>query len=210
MQDNSYTHFVIIFLLVTIAANLFILDIAVFSPNSPIRTSQVATVATTPIPIQAGATCPDSCVSLIDEATTNVTPVKAGVELNTESFQQSSPREYYIPLGSGTTNKSEWENLTATETVIDPSLYGNIKEAYFIASLGNPTQNGQVEAQLINVTDKHPVWGSHVILNGPASQTITSSKITLDHGSKLYRVQMKSTLSYTASVDNAKIRIVAQ
>jgi hypothetical protein len=113
-------------------------------------------------------------------------------------------------LGSGSTDKTDWDNLTATETIIDPGNYGTIKEAYFIVSLKNPTQNGQTDVQLYNVTDKHPVWGSHVVMNGPQSQTINSNSIQLDKGAKLYRVQLKSSLGYSVSVENAKIRIVSE
>ncbi|MBI4990680.1 hypothetical protein HZB96_01135 [Candidatus Gottesmanbacteria bacterium] len=214
MQDNSPTHLILIGLLMIIAVNLFVLDLKVFTPSS-IQLSDVSTVNTSPTPLispissnLSNLSCPASCLSAIQQATTS-----AGLGSNLlqgRAFQTASgqSRETYIPLGSGSTSKSNWDDLTATETVIDPGNYGNIKEAYFIASLRNPTQNGQAEAQLYNVTDKHPVWGSQVTMNGPSSQTITSGKITLDNGTKLYRVQLKSTLSYQAFLDNAKIRIM--
>lgn len=199
-----------------IAVNLFILDLKVFTP-SPIQLSDISTVNTSPTPLispissnLSNLSCPASCLSAIQQATTAAgldSNLLQGHALQTAAGQS---RETYIPLGSGSTSKSNWEDITATETVIDPGNYGNIKEAVFLASLRNPTQNGQVEAQLYNVTDKHPVWGSHVILNGPKEQTITSGKITLDNGAKLYRVQLKSTMQFQAFLDNAKIRIIAE
>ncbi|MBI5452044.1 hypothetical protein HY945_01150 [Candidatus Gottesmanbacteria bacterium] len=214
MQDNSPTHLILIGLLMIIAVNLFVLDLKVFTPSS-IQLSDVSTVNTSPTPLispissnLSNLSCPASCLSAIQQATTSAGPTVNLQQGQPLQMASRSSREFYIPLGSGSTSKSNWDDLTATETVIDPGNYGNIKEAYFIASLRNPTQNGQAEAQLYNVTDKHPVWGSQVTMNGPSSQTITSGKITLDNGTKLYRVQLKSTLSYQAFLDNAKIRIM--
>lgn len=218
MQDSTNTHLIIIFLLFITIVNLFILDLKVFNPASNVLISDISTsnispttftqpttyytstpLGVNPQPIANNLSCPSACLSLIQQRY---------VSSNTEVVVQT--KEFYIPLGSGTTAKSDWEDLTATETVIDPANYGMIKEAYFIASLKNSTQNGQVEAQLYNVTDKHPVWNSQVIMNGPISQTITSPVITLDRGNKLYRVQLKSTLGYAVSLDNAKIKIISK
>ena len=215
MRDNS-SHIVIIFLLTLITLNLFLLDLKVFAPENNIKISDITSVAT---PIPSSVTnnlqpttnnylCPNSCLSIIQQATSSASQGSLQEVLLQKASGQS--REFYIPLGSGSTTKSDWNDMTNTDTLIDPANYGTIKEAYFIASLGNPTQNGQVEAQLYNVTDKHLVWGSHVVMNGPSSQTITSDKITLDKGAKLYRAQLKSTLQYAASLDNAKIRIITQ
>lgn len=225
MQENNSSHLIIIFLLTLITLNLFILDLKVFSPASSIKLSDISTAITiqptlypsptfTPGETSANPSCPNSCLSLIQQATksSSLTIGSPPQEIMPTSQTVRLPvsREFYIPLGNGSTTKSDWEDQTATETIIDPVNYGSIKEAYFIASLRNPTQNGQVEAQLFNVTDKHPAWGSHVIMNGPASQTITSGKITLDNGNKLYRVQLKSTLSCQVFLDNAKIRIITE
>lgn len=215
MRDNS-SHIVIIFLLTLITLNLFLLDLKVFAPENNIKISDISTIAT-PIPTVTNhpqlstnnLSCPNSCLTLIQKATES-NNLNSNLQLTTNNQQQVASREFYIPLGSGSTSKSEWTDIIGTDTVIDPGNYGNIKEAYFIASLSNPTQNGAVEAQLFNVTDKHLVWGSTVTMNGPSAQTITSGKITLDKGAKLYRVQLKSTLRYTASLDNAKIRIITQ
>ncbi len=200
MEQNSNTHLVILGLLLMIVLNLFILDLKVFSPASVRLSDITTTIEPTAANIK---TTPTNFLP-----TTTPSPTLPPIKTYTTAAQ--TPRETYIPLGTGSTSKSSWEDITATETVVDPANYGTIKEAYFIASLRNPTQNGSVEAQLYNVTDKHPVWGSHVILNGPKEQTITSSKITLDAGNKLYRVQLKSTLSYQAFLDNAKIRIISE
>ncbi len=214
MKDNS-SHIVIIFLLTLITLNLFLLDLKVFSPENNIKISDISIIVS-PFPtttsnyqlLTNNSICPNSCLSIIQQSTSSASQGSLQEALLQKASGQS--REFYIPLGSGSTSKSEWTDIMSTDTVIDPGNYGNIKESYFIASLGNPTQNGAVEAQLYNVTDKHLVWGSTVVMNGPSAQTITSGKIALDKGSKLYRVQLKSTLQYAVSLDNAKIRIISQ
>lgn len=215
MQDNQSAHLVIVFLVVLSAINLFILDIFVFNKSFTVRVSDVSVVKPSSVPTSytdnQDSQCPVSCLNIINEATKSSSSIGSTIQTVTDTSlaEVSAPREYYIPLGSGSTGNNTFKDLTATETVIDPGNYGAIKEAYFIASLSNPTRNGQVEAQLFNATDNHPVWGSHIIMNGPVSQTITSNKITLDRGSKLYRVQLKSSLSFDVSLDNAKIRIIS-
>lgn len=219
-NSNSATGILIVLLLVFICVNLFILDLKVFSPQENIRLSDVTTSAS-PLPTRFSspvlsenltAACPQTCLTTIREATKSSPAIGRPEPAPSASLNQtfSSPaREFYIPLGSGTTQKNIWDDLTGTETVIDPANYGNIREAYFIASLKNPTQNGQTEVQLYNVTDKHPVWGSHLIMNGPLEQTLASGKIVLDTGNKLYRVQLKSSLQYPVNLEYAKIRIIA-
>ncbi len=216
MRDNS-SHIVIIFLLTIITVNLFLLDLKVFAPENNIKISDITAIATpVPSPITnyqlpiANSSCPNSCLAIINQASEASRLGASNLTNLSNPSSTSIQREFYIPLGTGSTTKSDWDDLTATETVIDPANYGNIKEAFFIASLKNPTQNGQVEAQLYNVTDKHLVWDSHTKMSGPVSQTITSNKITLDKGTKLYRVQLKSTMGFSASLENAKIRIITQ
>ncbi len=224
MRDNS-SHIVIIFLLTLITLNLFLLDLKVFSPENNIKISDITSVVT-PIPsittnyplrlseasqLQTNNLfCPNSCIVAIQQATSSAIERIGTNHPPTTNYQPLTPREFYIPLGSGSTTKSDFEDITSTDAIIDPANYGNIKDAYFISSLRNPTQNGAVEAQLYNVTDKHLVWGSQLTINGPAVQTVTSDKITLDKGAKLYRVRLKSTLGFAVSLDNAKIRIVTQ
>lgn len=235
MEQNSYVHLITVGLLGIVAVNLLILDLKVFSPpfeNQVANINKLQTSVNNPTISKSTAeyqqpttdnrqlttdlSCSNACLLAIQQATISAkldSSLYQGHPLQMASEgvkSQPVSRETYIPLGTGSTSKSDWTDLTATETLINPASYGNVKEAYFIASLRNPTQNGQVEAQLYNATDKHPVWGSHVVMKGPVSQTISSGKITLDAGNKLYRVQIKSTLQFEAFLDNAKIRIISE
>ena len=217
-RDSNYTHFAILILLLLIAVNLLIIDLKIFSPSSDLRLSETKTEPT-PIQNRVGVldstrqklSCPSDCLSAINSATESLALRTGNPPITAVSYYQPPQitKEYFIPLGTGTTSKNSWDNLIATETVIDSNVYGTIKDAYFIAGVKNPTGNGQVEAQIYNVTDKNPVWGSHVIMNGPTEQTITSGKIGLANGGKLYRVQLKSSLGFEVKLENARIKILA-
>lgn len=207
MNQDSSAHNLLLSLLIIITINLFIIDLKLFA-SPQVQVSDIATIVSPTVSKpQDGLSCPVGCITMIQ----SVIPEKIGSPTIgiQPAIESAIPREYYIPLGNGSTTSANWDDLPSTDTVIDPSLYGTIKEVYFVAALGNPTQNGKVDAQLYNVSDKHAVWNSQLSMNGPASQTISSGKITLDTGSKLYRVQLKSGLSYPGTVTGAKIRIIS-
>jgi len=221
-RDLPFAHLGILVLLLLIAINLLILDIKIFYPGNFLFSE-----FTTETQISKGD-CPDSdrdcprlnqnppecplvCMDLINQATSSMKIMQGTVpELGTVPNQTKSEKEYFIPLGTGQTSKNDWDNLISTETVINPQVYGSFKEAYFIVSLKNPTQNGSVEARLYNVTDNNVVYGSHLVMNGLLEQTINSAKFALPTASKLYRVQLKSTLGYAVSLENARLKLIAQ
>jgi hypothetical protein len=217
MQNRS-SHPILIFGVLLILINLVMIDIKLFSQTS----TRVSDISTYKSPVIESANsikdtrqnCPVDCLNIIREATAEM-ELRIGTTNRDDLWQiapQTAPqnREFYVPLGNGTTSKTDWDDLTATETILDPANYGSIKEAYFIASLSNVTQNGTVQAQLYNVTDKHPVWGSEVSMTGKEAQTITSGRIQIENGNKLYRVRIKSSLGYQVSLENGKIRIVTE
>jgi hypothetical protein len=206
-------------LLLLISINLFIIDIKLFSNDANIKVAQISTTnQKDPYPLVeqnenlTSQSCPAGCLSLFANiATQSAIPLgEAQFPTSTQTQSSTASKESYVPLGTGNTDKSDWTDLTATETVIDPSYYPNIQYAYFIVTLRNPTQNGQTEARLYNVTDNYVVYGSHIVMNGPKEQTLTSAKFAMPSGAKTYRVQLRSTLSYPSYLDNAKLRIVYQ
>lgn len=118
-------------------------------------------------------------------------------------------RELYLPIGSGNTKSSSWVSLDGAEIAVDTSKYGNIKEAYFQASLRIPTGNGTVTAKLYNVTDKHDVWFSEVSQEG-FKTGIKEAKIDIVKGSKIYKVYLKSTLEAEAVLDLARLKLIVE
>ncbi len=191
--------------LLLLTVNVVLLDLLVFSPAY--RQSEAVSVAV-PSPSTA---CPGSCQTLIKDTfeTQKISDISIPIETSSVQSASAGPKEYYIPLGSGSTRLTDYQDLTSVEAYVDTANYPSIKQAYFEVHLRNTTGNGAVIAKLFNVTDKHDVWFSEVSFIGGGTG-LRESKISLDKGNKLYRVMMKATLFYDVHVDNARIRILTQ
>lgn len=189
--------------LLLLTVNIVMLDLIVFMGRAVTRPSEIA--ATT-IRVTAAPTgveeCSLSCITKIDAIVQKIDSLT--VEKPPEG---NSSKEYFIPLGSGTTKSNTWQDLAGVEAVIDTDNYNAIKSVTFELFLKIPTANGMVYAKLFNVTDKHDVWFSEVRGEGP-TLTKREAMITLEKGAKTYRVMAMSTLKYDANVENARIRIV--
>lgn len=198
-------NFLISSLLLLLTVNALLVDVIIFS--------RLSTWESTASQVQVAAPqqCSAVCQRLISEEIAknkNVLPT-ISAENAPVWIVPSGAKEYFIPLGSGSTKTNEYEELKSVEAYVDTGNYPVIKEAYFDLHLRNPTGNGRVYAKLYNVTDKHDVWFSEVFFEGGGTMQ-KESKITLDPGKKLYRVMIKSSLRYDVYADNAKIRIVTQ
>lgn len=192
---------------VLVVANLLYLDYALIQQRAPkLSTEQV----TTQRPSDVG--CDTACVAEINDRidALSVLPSPTTTSQTRSTATTATVKEYYIPLGTGSTTNNEWEDVTGAEITIDPANYPNIKEVHFEAGLRIPVANGTVTARLFNVTDQHPVWFSDVSAGTSTSTFASSGKITLDKGSKLYRVQIMSSLQYPAFMDMARIKIVVK
>lgn len=145
----------------------------------------------------------------IKKILTNLTPTRTAF---TSIPSSSSPqvKEYFVPLGSGSTSAADWTDVAGMSATIDSANYSKIKSVIFQISLRIPTANGTVYARLFNKTDQHPVWYSDVSSEGPVSTTKQASNIVLDTGSKVYQVQMKNTLQYQSIADSAQIKVILQ
>ncbi len=88
-----------------------------------------------------------------------------------------------------------------------PSNYGAITGIYFEVSLRIPTGTGQAYARLKNVTDNVSLFESEVSTSGTTGALVSSGKLPLPYTTKLYRVQLKSTLGSQVVLDNARIKI---
>lgn len=231
MQDISTFKMLHFLLFLFIVVNLFIIDITFFS-NIPAKSDSIKigpTVVLEPsLPPQNNTqlttyttaqslSCPVSCVNLITQATQSAQIERVGSVPNPTtpptlpaSQTGSTAHIYYIPFGSGATTKSDWEDLTSTETIIDDASYGSIKSVQLTYALRNPTQNGKISVRLYNATDKYVVYGSELEMEGASAQSITTAPFAFPKGNKLYRIQMRSTLSFDVYLDNAKLKIVTQ
>lgn len=195
--------------------NILILDIKVFratdtSEVSPAQTQTTSEVGqATPGGENAGTNlCPAACLKAISE----VAAPSLAQTTPTPKPTTSAPtvKEFYIPLGSGSTKSTAWVELPGVESVIDMANYPNVKSIIFEASMRVPTANGRAYAKLYNVTNEHDVWNSEVYAEGSSGYRVESGNITLSSGRKLYRVMMKSTMGYEVILDSARIKILLE
>ncbi|MEK7458385.1 MAG: hypothetical protein AAB612_02800 [Patescibacteria group bacterium] len=197
-----------------VIANIGFLDYVYFSSKSVgIKIQQKVQ---TPLPVTTepkGSMCSPSCITAIENATassTVTTSISQQISSKTPAKTTSLPKDYFIPLGTGFTQNNNWVDVGGTNITINPADYGKIKQVIFQASMHIPVANGTIYARLYNVTDDHPVWYSEVSTGEGASILVSSANITLDSGSKLYRVQIKTSLQYPSYLDFSRIKITIQ
>lgn len=204
-----------------IIVNLAVLDIA-FIKNFQTKTileesSDNKPSLTPPInqslqKLQEDASCPSSCLSKINEATSSIKLVPTNSaqkpQPNLSDSGYSSVKEFFVPFGSGSNSTDDWADVSGLQAYIDSASYGRIKSVTFEATVRIPTGNETAYVRLFNLTDKHPVWFSEVSLEGGTAKLLTSKPITLDSGNKLYQVQMKTSLKYPAILDQVRLHII--
>lgn len=220
MKENTLTALIALFTVIVVV-NLVVLNYTVFRLLSQ-RQGQTEPVPTpagsTPNPITdaqqdtCGVTCQktiQSALGSVDKKIATLTATVKAPQTPASSTPAPGVKEFFIPMGTGSTVSSDWVDIAGSDVFIDTANFPSIKQSYFEVSMRIPTKNGTVYARLYNVTDKHPVWSSDVSATSDTS-TFTTAKIVLDPGNKLYRIQMKTTLQYQSLLDNARVKILTQ
>lgn len=158
---------------------------------------------------------PTLIVPKITEITQSITPTLTPVptliktQVQNTQTQVALPviKEYFVPLGIGQSTASDWTDVPGAQSYVDNTSYPSIKQVIFEAAVHTPTGNQTAWIRLFNKTDGHPVWFSEMSWSGGDQQFLSSQPISLDTGSKLYIVQMKTQLQSASILDNAKIYI---
>lgn len=205
-------------LLLLIFANLIYLDIKLFfSPDAGFTTYSLSDEEIKPTirPSSTDGSCPTACLTIVEQATASLSlapPSIGGAEpvAKTQPVYSSPIKEFYIPLGSGKTTSSNWQDILGTDTTINTASYGKISQAFFEVSIYIPTGNGRVFARLYNVTDDHPAWFAESSTESKQPVLLSSAPIALAEGNKVYRVQLSSTLGAEAVMDFARVKIVVE
>ncbi len=151
----------------------------------------------------------ESTAALTQKVDTLSKAVYSGKSENFTNTLSHKVREYIIPLGSGSSSAGDWNDIIGIEAYIDPSNYGVIRQMYFEASLSIPTGNGRIYARLRNVTDNIGLVESEIFHEGNGG-LVSSGKIPVPAKTKLYRVQLKSTLEAAALIESARIKIYVE
>lgn len=208
---NKFKNLLIVFLFVVIflmLANIVYLDYKILRPGGESLLPEFSMIEqpSSQVPTVSGITRGE-VEEIIKEATSSFKLLIGEGQKKTAPPVSSGVKEFFIHLGSGSNNTDDWADITGVEAYIDSTKYGRIKSVVFEAGIQIPTGNEVAYARLFNVTDKHPVWFSEVSLEGGTPKLLTSQPITLDPESKLYRVQMKTSLKFQANLTTARVKI---
>lgn len=179
---------IVIFVLL---ANIIYLNLAIFKKEPQTKPTQESQASASPI--SSPAPSASSVPSVFNSPSSQI---------------PNGVKDYFIPLGSGTNQTSDWADVPGAQATVDLTQYQNIKEVRFEASVSVPTANESVSVRIFNQTDKHPVWNSEVTMTDGSSAYLTSSPIIYDAGSKLYQVQMKTQLRVLANLTQARIHVI--
>lgn len=174
--------------LLLVIINLIVLDYLVIKQQASSYVLGDATISA------VAAACPSGCLTAINKL--------AGISIST-----ATAKEYFVPLGTGTNATSDWTDVIGASATVDTTQYPKIKKVVFEATLAVPTGNQVAYVRLFNKTDGHPVWFSELSMNTTGPTLLTTQAITLDRGSKLYQVQMKTQLKYPANLNQSRIHI---
>lgn len=142
---------------------------------------------------------------LVTTAAPTTSPTQTALVQSTPAVTQSV-KDFFIPFGIGNNQASDWTDIPGSQVTIDFGNYQNINQILFEAAVSIPTANESASVRLFNETDHHPVWYSEVTTTD--SVFAASSPIIWDKGTKVYQVQMKTSLSYLANLTLARLHII--
>ncbi len=212
---------IIVFVFLGMAADLIYVNYSLLNAHpSP---AQIATTlpsytlneispTATPVPnfvINPTGTSPSPTFTPVPTMTTTPSPTPAFPTPTVTPIV--NVKDYFIPLGTGENQSSDWENVPGDQVTIDFGQYPHIKKILFEASVTIPSASEWVSVRLFNETDMHPVWNSTVTSNGNTSSAfLTSPPMTYDTGMKTYQVQMETQLQSPVNLVQSRIHIFLQ
>lgn len=151
--------------------------------------------------------------TIIEKQVPQATPSEAKEPKTTPSSAVSSPsfKEYFLPLGTGTTRQTTWADIASAVVTFNKADYPGLGKINWQATLTvNPPLNGIVAARLYNVTDGYVIEGSTMATGqGGLREGVlqSSDNLNLPDGQKTYRVQMYSSVGYDATITGAYVHL---
>lgn len=191
-------------IILLLLANVFYLNFLVIRDNSKPSYS-------------ASNTQQDTSLNSQDKTTTTITAAPTEivkVPQTSHSNQTAKPiyyKDYYLNLGSGYNQSTDWADVPGAIATFDISSYKNIKEARLETTTNVPTANGTISVRLFNKTDGYAVWNSErEVLAETQGSLLISEKLNYSYGPKLYVVQMKSQLGVPANLIQSRVHVIAE
>lgn len=184
----------IIVLLANVAyLNMFIIKISSSKPSEAIAVK--ATPSPTPV----------------ETATPSALPVVQTPSPLADTSPQIRIRDYYLNLGYGTNQSTDWADVPGTLFTYDLGQYQNVKAITLESTTNVPTANGNISVRLFNKTGNYAVWNSERTVQAQANgDLLISQNLIYDLGPKMYQIQMKSQFGVPANLIQARLHIAAQ
>ena len=223
-EPSFFKKYWIHIVLVIIVVNSLILDTLAFLPAKKPLLQNILPPQSTKTVSAPDNFCPQSCVDKINKVASSP-PIQAVITIKptaltptpistatpklspTPTIIANTTKEFFVPLGTGSGNASDWTVVSGLGAKIDPSNYGSIKTVTFEATLRIPTGNEIIWVRLYDASTYQAVSGSEITLAGGTPTLLISQPVSLTSGDHLYQIQVKTQLQYPAYIDMARIRI---
>lgn len=133
------------------------------------------------------------------------TLLSSQLSTSTTTSTQKSPT--YIPIAAtGSTQNSDWTDISGTTVSIDPADYPGYTSMQFEANI-QIFQTGTAYAR-VGSSDGTSVLASEISTSSTSYTYISSGKFNLPSGKKNYLLQLKSQITgYASSIQNARIKV---
>lgn len=186
-------------LIIALLANVAYLNFFIVNDISSKSYAPIAVIPATPVPTPSQTPSPSPAA------------IPSNVQVNPSPTPQSGLKDYYVNLGSGTNQSTDWEDVPGTLVTLDLGQYQNVKEIHLETTIDVPTANGTVSVRLFNKTDNYAVWNSDRTVQAQANgDLLISQALIYDLGPKMYQIQMMSQLGVPANLLQARLHIITQ
>lgn len=126
-----------------------------------------------------------------------------------QSSSTSNKYPLYIPLGSGgQAGDKGWFSVNQYQVSIDPGQYPGYTSMQLEVNLRLLQKSGTGYARLFNSSDNSAVSSSEVSTTTDQFGLFTSSGFTLTSGSKIYKMQIKSSEGVELQIESARIKVI--
>lgn len=118
--------------------------------------------------------------------------------------QLTSPsREYYVPLGSGSTTNRDWTAITGAAVNFNPNKYQPIKRVHFEAA--GSIISGEVHVVLADLTHNRVYYEGELIFNSSSATWKRSQPLMVASTPGQLQVQIQSTNGEMAILNDSRL-----
>lgn len=136
--------------------------------------------------------------------TTQTTQTSTSVTTpSTTAVAVSPPREFILPLGSGSTDNRDWTPITAASVEFNPAKYQPLRKVRFEAA--GSIISGEVHVLLTDITHNITYYNAELVFNSSTPAWQRSAPITLANSPSQLQVQILSTNGEMAILNDSRL-----